>query len=158
MPSKSEFVLSVWKTKTIQFGQRILRVPFVAAPLGCPLCPVEAMVKLLHCTPYRPELPLFLYYKGSELAWWTHTSFSERLRDVLDMCGYDSKLYSCHSFRRGGASFGFELQMSMIDIKQRGDWASNAVENYIFVSKSQVNSVAARLSRGAAQRTNEFLH
>ena len=32
MPSKFEFVLSVRKTKTVQFGQRILRVPFVAAP------------------------------------------------------------------------------------------------------------------------------
>ena len=84
------------------------------------------------------------------MKWWSHTTFTDRLREVLEEAGYDPKKYSCHSFRRGGASFGFELGMTIIDIKQRGDWASNAVQEYIFVTEAHIDSIAQRLIEGAS--------
>ena len=149
MTSASQFVLRIRKTKTIQFGQKVLIVPYNATPQRCILCPVTALKSLLLSTPYMPHLPLFMYYQGSTLSWWTHDSFVVRLRELLRRAGLKPAEYSCHSFRRGGASFAFDLNMSLIDIKQRGDWSSNAVEGYIHINKMYLDVVAQKLSQGA---------
>ena len=157
MPSHSEVVLRIRKTKTIQFGQKIVMVPYVEGPLGSPICPVASVISQIRSSPFKPNLPFFTFYKNSTLRWWSHSTFTDRLKKVLSEAGYDAKLYSCHSFRRGGASFGFELGMSLIEIKQRGDWASNAVEDYIFVSRDHIYNVAQRLSVGANQVVKQKL-
>ena len=46
-----------------------------------------------------------MYYSGKTLKWWTHGSFSEKLKAVLEEAGYDAKKYPCHLFRQEGASF-----------------------------------------------------
>ena len=112
------------------------------------------MKSLLRSSPYEPSKPLFSYYSGQTLKWWSHSTFSDNLKLLLLEAGYDAKRYTCHSFRRGGASFGFELGMSITDIKQRGDWASNAVQDYIFITQAQIDSTAKRLIDGASRRAD----
>jgi hypothetical protein len=54
-------------------------------------------------------------------------------------------------FSEGGATLGFSIGMSAIDIKLRGDWRSNAYERYLVVSPDQnVQSVRA-LTVGASR-------
>ena len=151
MPSRDQFVLYIRKTKTIQFGQRILCVPYVSAPSRSLLCPVTAVISLLRSIPYMPEIPLFAFYEGKKLSWWTHDSFVARLRELLKKVGLPANEFSCHSFRRGGASFGFQLNLSLVEIKQRGDWASNAVESYIHIGRAHLNTVASKLVHGAVK-------
>ena len=149
MPSNNTFVIYVRKTKTIQFGQRVLVIPYAETPKKCLLCPVSAMKSLLRCIPYLPKLPLFLYYQNGHITWWTHDSFLKRLRELLQKIGLKPSDFSCHSFRRGGASFAFDQEMSLIEIKQRGDWSSGAVENNIHINQSYLFKVANKLSKGA---------
>lgn len=137
----------VRKTKTIQFGQRVLRLPFVAKT-GCILCPVSAITKLFIVSSKKSSDPLFSYRKGKKVSWWTHSTFVERLRFLLKKAGYNPCSYSGHSFRRGGASLAFELGLSLTQVKQRGDWASSAVENYIFVSPRVIKEVASVMING----------
>lgn len=152
MPAYNEVMLHIRKTKTIQFGQKVLLVPYSGSPVECPLCPVTAVRNLLHSIPYKPDLPLFAYYEGNKLKWWFHTSFTSHLKKLLDLAGFDAVDYSCHSFRRGGASFAFEMGMHFLDIKQRGDWASNAVEKYIHMSNDHVKTIGKKLSWGVAMK------
>ncbi len=53
--------ITIRYSKTIQFGQRILTVPLCGVE-GSPLCPVNALKKLLAGLPDEPDLPLFSFY------------------------------------------------------------------------------------------------
>lgn len=143
------YILSIRKSKTIQFGQRVLTLPF-AQQQDSPLCPVEALRNLLYVAPFNHKLPLFSYRKGGRVFSWTHSKFITKLRSLLQELGYDPYLYSGHSFRRGGASLGFALGLSILDIKNRGDWRSAAVEKYIFIEEAHSIQVAKALVRGAS--------
>lgn len=139
----------VRKTKTIQCGERVLKIPYCADP-GQPLCPVTALFKLFTVAPQDPNLPLFSYLHEGGWSCWTQERFVSRLRELLSKTGIDAKQYSGHSFRRGGASLGFRLGMSICEIKQRGDWQSDAVEKYIVLDDEQEFHVAKRLVLGAS--------
>lgn len=143
-------IVTVRKTKTIQYGQRVLKIPYVANPTS-PLCPVTAIRNLLMVAPKVKDSPFFSYRKKGRHVWWTHSTFVSRLRNLLSRAGYDEKSYSGHSFRRGGASLGFEIGLNLTQIKQRGDWASSAVDEYIFITPEHTCRVAAHLSLGASQ-------
>jgi len=144
------FELRVRKTKTIQCGERLLILPYCASPAN-PLCPVIAANLLGRASSKNLDHPLFSYKTANGVKWWTHNSFVARLRDLLARLGLDPKSYSGHSFRRGGASLGFKLGMSILQIKQRGDWRSAAVEQYIFIDKSQERIVAQKLIFGVRE-------
>jgi hypothetical protein len=58
----------------------------------------------------------------------------------------DPSVYSAHSFRRGGASYAFELGLSPLQIKLRGDWASVAYERYVYISTGATFAVARALA------------
>ena len=98
---RNSFKLNIRRTKTIQNNERILVLPFVTCPEKS-ICPVNAVKNLLYLAPFDPKLPLFSYREGGSIRWWTHRSFTTRLRSLLKKAGYKSDLYSCHSFRRGG--------------------------------------------------------
>ena len=63
--------------------------------------------------------------------------------------GYNTSEYSCHSFRRGGASLAFRLGLSRNEIEKRGNWRSQAVDEYILLDDSQDRAIAAILVNGA---------
>jgi len=146
------FLIHICKTKTIQYNERILTLPYVACP-GSPLCPVQVLLNVRLIAPDDDELPLFAYVnEKKKIVWWTHASFTARLRALLEeVTGYKAGSYSCHSFRRGGASLAFRLGMSVMEIKKRADWASAAVEQYIYICEEQEKSVARDLSYGATK-------
>ena len=142
--------ITVRKTKTIQYGQRVLKIPFVAS-LSDPLCPVTAIRNQLMVSSKDKHLPFFSFKKKDKVVWWTHSTFVHKLRELLSRAGYDESKYSGHSFRRGGASLGFEIGLNLSQIKQRGDWASSAVDDYIFFTQRQIQAVAKDLIVGASK-------
>lgn len=142
--------VNVRKTKTIQCGERVLKLPF-CANAGQPLCPITALFTLFTVSPNDPSSPLFSYKTvGGTWECWTQEKFVKRLRDLLSLIGLDAASYSGHSFRRGGASLGFRLGLSICEIKQRGDWHSDAVEKYIVLNEEQELFVAKTLVSGAS--------
>ena len=147
MPSNDLAVLYVRHTKTIQFGEKVLKIPFVACK-NVELCPLQALKNLFIVCSKNTNDPLFSYRRGTEISWWTHQSFVKKLRLLLAKTGLDENLYSGHSFRRGGATLAFQRGLSITHVKQRGDWLSSAVENYIYVNANQLNDVASVLING----------
>lgn len=141
--------ITVRHTKTIQFGQRILTIPFIRLPDSV-LCPLKAIVSMLagisHIQPGSNQ-PLFSYENGNKTLYYlNHSDFVKQLKQSLSKCGLDEKLYSGHSFRRGGCTYAFSLGLSPLLIKLRGDWRSNAYERYVTVTDDQQNGIAKVLS------------
>ena len=149
MMCQDSCIIQVRKSKTIQFGQRVLELPFSTCS-NVALCPVITLLDHLTCSKLKPNMPLFSYVLEGSVYHITHTSFVEKLRGYLLRLGYPAKDYSGHSLRRGGCSLCYSAGMSTIDIKLRGDWKSLAFERYIFVSKEKKNSSAKLLSERAS--------
>ncbi len=136
-------------TKTIQFGQRRLMLPFAAVPES-DLCPVNALITML--AKLNPEAsipshqPLFSYTVGTAVHHLDHKAFVKRLKEALKSCGKDPSQYSGHSFRRGGCSHAFAIGVPTAMVKLRGDWKSNAYERYITISQEHHLSLAKALA------------
>ena len=147
--SLSAFSLVIKQSKTIQFGQRQLVLPYVASK-DSRLCPVKAMLKHLGMSKLNSASPLFNYVEAGREVFFTHLLFVKRLKYGLQLTGHNASELSCNSFRRGGASLGFALGLSATDIKLRGDWRSNAYEKYLVVSAEANVSAVRVLTEGAA--------
>jgi hypothetical protein len=136
----TSFRLSIRYSKTIQFGQRVLILPYEACS-DKRLCPVRALLVHLGVSPLTSSRPLFNFIENGHEKFFSHAMFVRRLRSGLIGSCFDSSEMSCHSFRRGGATLAFECGLSPIQIKLRGDWRSNAFEKYLSVSiESEVAS------------------
>jgi hypothetical protein len=102
------FVLLVRKSKVIQFGERVHKIPYTNCELH-DVCPVRAILSHFGASPLGPKRPLFNYVLCGREVTLTQSGFVCRLRKFLDLLGLRSSDYSAHSFRRGGATFAFSL-------------------------------------------------
>ena len=129
-------ILSVCHTKTIQCRERVLRIP-IPRINNSVLCPIAALQDLLDNTGTLPrDAPLFSFKVKDKLCYLSYASFTKALKCVLQTCGFDSKFYSGHSFRRGGASLAFSCKVPPLLIKSQGDWKSEAYQAYIDIPLS----------------------
>ena len=149
---RDSFVLQIRKSKTNQFGQRILQLPFSACVDNI-LCPVFAMLRHLAGSKMAPDVPLFSCLIVGKVFHMTHATFVSKLKKCLERLGYPSAAYSGHSLRRGGCSFCYEAGLNAVEIKLRGDWKSMAFERYLFVSREK----QFESSRMLADRTAFYL-
>jgi hypothetical protein len=150
--SLSSFSILVRYSKTIQFGQRVLTLPYVACE-DHRLCPVRAMLRHFGMSKIANTRPLFNFVQSEVEVSFSNAFFMKRLRDLLRLTGHPASSISCHSFRRGGASLAYLVGMSATDIKQRGDWKSNAFECYLTIAPAASLHSARLLSTGAASFT-----
>ena len=144
--------LTVRHTKTIQFGQRTLRIPIAGQP-DSPLCPFTAATDMLsHLPASQPaDAPLFSYVgRCDSVTCLDYNSFVQKLKAVLALAGFPPVEYSGHSFRRGGCSFAFGLGIPPLLLKLRGDWKSSAYERYVNVNDTMNIKVAKAISIGAS--------
>jgi hypothetical protein len=139
-------------SKTIQFGQRVLELPYIFCS-DLRLCPVRALLSHFGFSPLSQSRPLFNYVENGTERFFSNAFFMLRLRAGLRATGHPASEISCHSFRRGGASLAYEVGLSATDIKQRGDWRSNAFERYLCVRPITTYVSASLLSQGAAKRS-----
>lgn len=142
------FILKIRHTKTVQFGQRIVVIPFVACG-DVRVCPVRNLLMHLTCSVLSPATPLFSFKVGERVVCITHTSFVLKLRSLLSLCGFAADKFSGHSFRRGGCTLCYQAGLSLIEIKRRGDWRSQAFERYIHVPSDTIFKAACILAQFA---------
>lgn len=114
-------------TKTIQAGERILTLPLVRIK-GSILCPVKAYRKMCSAIKAANDAPLFLLPNNKVV---TYKMFQNKLRETIQKIGLDSKQFSSHSFRRGGATLAFRAKISADKIKLLGDWKSDCYRKYL---------------------------
>jgi len=122
-------VLILRRSKTIQFGDRVVPIVISAVP-GSFLCPRAAYLNYLRLVPAPDSCP-FLGPASNPFQAPTYTWFEERLRKALTAAGIVG-YYTGHSFRRGGATFAFRCGVPAFLIKLQGDWHSDAYLLYTF--------------------------
>ena len=122
-------LLTLPHTKTIQYGERILEIPFTRVP-GSPLCVDYFVSRLVGHTGVWGDQAVFQYWVKNRLQVMSYASFSAELRRLTGVIGLEGKV-SSHSLRRGGASYLSSIGVDLIDIKARGDWKSLAVLLYL---------------------------
>eukprot|EP00854_Cymbomonas_tetramitiformis_P004323 gene4323-biopygen4257 len=126
-------------SKTNQFSEREHKVFFQTVRYTA-FCAVTLTRKALaaNLLPGGPKAPVRCYREadGQQVAL-THAVFVHWLRDKLKAAGLQPGFYSGHSFRRGAATLAFAGRMPRGLVKHRGDWVSDAVEEYHDMSLEQ---------------------
>lgn len=126
-----ELLVSIKWSKTLQKHDRDLVLPVMAIP-GHALCSRAAFLAMCQGFPTAPSAPLFcLSGPADSPVPLTSSVLSSFLMEKLSQLGFDSALYSIHSFRRGGATFAFDCGVDPLLIKLQGDWRSDAYLEYI---------------------------
>ena len=123
-------------TKTIQFKQKILRVPVLPATNKA-VCPVFWVHKMLMDNPGEAREPLFLIKTPAQSLCLSANQLIYRLRKWLKLIGEDDAAFSLHLLRWGGATFAYQANMEGQMIQLLGDWASDCYKRYIDVSMDQ---------------------
>jgi hypothetical protein len=121
-------------SKTIQVKERVELMPIVSIP-GSVLCPVKAYKNMLKVFPGSHIDPAFtVRSKQGNLVPLAYHFFQKSLKYFIGLTGRDSKRYSTHGFRRGGATFAFKCKVPGELIKKMGDWKSDIYQIYLDMS------------------------
>ena len=117
-------------SKTVQTSDRKFDIPLPSIQHS-PLCPVKAftrMVKMLSAPSSAPAffLPSHHSYKSI-----TYRQYHLFFRYLVSKTGRDPKMFSSHTFRRGGATWAFRCNVPSDLIKTHGDWRSDAYQKYL---------------------------
>ena len=126
-------MLVLRRTKTIQFKERSLQIP-IPAKAGSILCPVQALFYAMQLNTSVPDTGyLYVLPNGQPV---TIADFVTQFRHCLTTLGLPASQYCGHSFRRGGASWAFNVGVDVETIRQLGDWRSSAYTRYIHAHTS----------------------
>ena len=96
------------------------------------------------CIPAPRDGPLLILPNRRPL---TVKVFRSAFASLCQQIGIDSELYSCHSLRRGGASYAYTQGASQKDIQRHGAWSSSTYWEYIVNYAPQDSTVCAALAR-----------
>ena len=117
--------------KTVQFKERVLPVNLLRLQ-GSVFCPVEAAFHAVQqarqLALYKPVYPMA---DGKVLA---TTLFVQLVESFLLKVGLPAQSFGGHSFRRGGASWAYQVGVPVETIRQMGDSKSLAYMNYIHIN------------------------
>ena len=142
-------VLRVYRTKTIQFKQRVLDIPLPFIPNSI-LCPVTALKKYFCTVPELASSPLFIVNHGRSLKPILAAHFNRFFKSCITTVGLEPDNFSSRSFRQGGATFAFNCGAPTEFIKAQGDWRSDAYLVYLKLSTKKkldiLQAISARLS------------
>ena len=90
-------------------------------------CPILAMKRYLRVRGSSPG-PLFIFADHTPIS---ASYFARQLATCLSPCGYNTTMYTGHSFRIGAATTAAERGCTDIQIQTMGRWKSNAFRRYI---------------------------
>lgn len=143
---KNDFMIVVMKwSKTIQFGERKLRIPICSIP-GSVLCPVKAYKMMINTIHAEAHDPAFCRRVNGKLLPITYTQFQSGFKNLISKIGRNPAFYSSHSFRRGGATFAFDSSVPTELIQLHGDWRSDAYKKYLEFSVEQKLLVSQKMT------------
>ena len=120
-------------SKTNQFGARDMIIP-IPGNIDPALDPVRHVAALFARVDAHPEAPAFSHSNSSFI---NHSTFTTRLKTLLTKSGYVAKLYSGHSFRRGGATFLHACGGTALMVQASGDWSSQCFTRYLYLSLAE---------------------
>ena len=120
-------------SKTNQFGSSDLVIP-VPGNEDPKLDLVRHLSNLFTVVEADTDQPAFTYAPGMFVH---YKLFTDRLKLILSSCGLDPSLYSGHSFRRGGASFLYQVGGSILQIMSSGSWSSTCFTRYLFLTEEE---------------------
>ena len=142
-------VLRIFKTKTIQFRQRVLQIPLPVIPNSI-LCPVAALKACLSLVPAPLSAPLFMVPVANSAKPLLAAHFNRFLKACASATGFDPNHFSSRSFRQGGATFVFNCGAPTEFIKAQGDWQSDVYLIYLKLSTQKklhiLCAISSRLS------------
>ena len=95
------------------------------------LCPVTALTNLLSLTPRGSNFPLFQVKVNQTWVPLTETKVRRHFSLVLSKLNLDNSGYTFHTFRRSGAAFAFNNNISLQNVQKHGSWTSDCVWRYI---------------------------
>ncbi|KAK3276122.1 hypothetical protein CYMTET_15788 [Cymbomonas tetramitiformis] len=148
--------IRVRHSKTIQAGERYHTVRAVEVP-GSPICVVRALWRIGQLPNLGPDGPLFCTEDAKgRLKPLTHSVFVAVFRKLAARAGLDPAAYTGHSFRRGGATAAFRLQVQDALIQAHGDWASECYKLYCDMDAAQQLILPSAMASGAAAATRAF--
>ena len=137
--------VTVRRTKTICFNERVLYIPFVPIP-GSIFCICHFLRLLWDRVVYpKEDTQLVGYMSGGRWVRGSYGWYSKKLSKLCVRLGLD--MLSSHSMRRGGASLLAENGISLVDIKNLGDWKSMSVLFYL----TRTLDSKVRLERGVVK-------
>lgn len=119
---------AIYRTKTIQYRERSLLIPFIRTNnLFC----IDAVTRrLLELVSYpSQDSQLAAYMVGPVWVRVSYAWYARRLRDLAKRLCLPA--LTSHSMRRGGATLLADSGFSLIEIKNLGDWKSMSVLNYL---------------------------
>ena len=123
--------LLILSSKTIQYGQKVHRVPITYSK-GSPLCAASLVRDHLAEFPScDPMSPVFVLPKGNKLVPLTYTRVLSFLKRLMVSAKLDPERAGMHSLRRAGALYMYNLGLTLEDIRQAGDWSSMAALLYL---------------------------
>ena len=143
-------LLTLPKTKTVQYGERLLQIPFSRIH-GSIFCVSRYVGLLVAKMKVKGSDYAFQYYRSGTKKVMSYEWYSARLKRLTSRIGLEGKVTS-HSLRRGGATYLNSIGVTLVDIKQRGDWRSLAVLLYLTdsldtkISKDKVASAFMRFA------------
>ena len=120
-------------------GQKLFLLP----TLKNELCPVKALTKLLNSYPSDNNAPLFQIYSMSQWSPLTDVRVRKHLKKVLHALNMQYFIITLHSFRRSGATFAFNHNVKIQNIKHHGTWTSDCVWRYVTSSADTGRQVAS---------------
>ena len=112
----------VW-SKTLQFKEKVLNIPLIRLRNKA-ICPLYWLLLMIQLNPASPSDPAFCYFRNGKFMTLTYPRLVYWLRRWLIMANINPEGYTMHSFRRGGASFLFDVNIPGQIIKLLGNWAS----------------------------------
>lgn len=165
-------LISLQRTKTIQFNERALHIPLVPMS-GNFLCPLQALRDMWELCPAQCGTSLFTSRSPSgSFSPLVHSHLNKReysFRDLVTqplsnpalvikrhctLAGLPAKSFSGHSLRKGGATCALLAGVSETMVKLQGDWVSDAYRRYISFSLAQKVAVPRQVE--SAMLENEF--
>jgi hypothetical protein len=141
-------ILKVNRAKNNQFRSHVHQVVIPYLPHSR-IWPVTALTRFLgRSSTLAPDVPLFTLPGNAYL---TAKDFRKRLTRVLKTLNLETECYNTYSLRRGGATWLLSCGAPIAVVKAAGDWASNAVFQYLKPTPDMVFDVLCRAGASISQ-------
>lgn len=124
-------LISIRRSKTIQFRERVLQVPVARCP-DTSICAVHWTKIHFDQVPAPPDSMAFLFPLpdgGSTPL--PYPYYQATLKHFAARAGMDPDEVSSHSLRRGGCTFLSMTGASLEELRARGDWSTDTVFTYL---------------------------
>ena len=92
------------------------------------ICPVLALSNMLAALKFKGLHPLFCFPNGQPL---TQYNVRQALALITNNLSLPKGFITFHSFRRSGATFAFNHNVSLQNIQAHGGWKSSAIWHYL---------------------------